>query len=141
MRSVDGLQKVERPEPNRRDRQRHRVITRERHLCVRKKREGQRAQKVRRRTCSAPWPLTATKIQPLRPSGSTLFTGRFGQPMTPRTTSPWMTNARQTAYCPPRKNPFVPSMGSSAHRPIATHETRPRQTHQAIDDARPTRPP
>ena len=40
--------------------------------------------------------------------------GRFGQPRTPTLTSPSSIRARQTAYCPPRKNPFVPSIGSSA---------------------------
>lgn len=34
MRGLDGFQKVERRRSNRRDRQRHRVIARERHLCM-----------------------------------------------------------------------------------------------------------
>ena len=34
--------------------------------------------------------------------------GRFGQPMTPSSTRASTSSARKTAYCPPRKNPFVP---------------------------------
>jgi hypothetical protein len=44
--------------------------------------------------------------------------GRFGQPMTPSSTRASISSARQTAYCPPRKNPFVPSIGSSVHMPV-----------------------
>jgi hypothetical protein len=46
------------------------------------------------------------------------FEGRFGQPMTLSSMGVLIISARQTAYCPPRKNPFVPSIGSSVHMPV-----------------------
>ena len=122
MRSLDRFQKVEFTRTNRRDRQRYRVIARKGDLCARMKRQASVCE-VDRRTCSAPWPLMATKMQPLRPSGSLLFTDRFGQPMRPRTGCPSTINAKHTAYCPPRKNPFVPSIGSSVHRPRSDPST------------------
>lgn len=75
------------------------------------RREGRRRMG---RTWKAPWPLTATKSTPFSPSGLVMSTGRLGHPMTPTTTSPSTKSPRQTAYCPPRRNPLVPSMGSSA---------------------------
>lgn len=65
----------------------------------------------------APWPRTATKMHPRGPDGSDADTGRLGQPMTPSSTRALMMSARQTAYCSPRKNPLVPSIGSSVHIP------------------------
>jgi hypothetical protein len=39
--------------------------------------------------------------------------GRLGQPITPSSTCVSINSTRHTAYCPPRKNPLVPSIGSS----------------------------
>lgn len=47
--------------------------------------------------------------------------GRFGHPSTPTFTPPSSISARQTAYWPPRRKPFVPSTGSMAH----TRPSRP----------------
>ncbi|KAI9569172.1 hypothetical protein HD554DRAFT_2020949, partial [Boletus coccyginus] len=63
-------------------------------------------------------------------------TSRFGQP---RTTCPSTINARHTAYRPPRKNPFVPSMGSSVHQPMSNMSIA--SSSQVIGDARPMRLP
>ena len=46
--------------------------------------------------------------------GAVSETGRLGQARTPRVTVPFSMSARQTAYCSPRRKPFVPSMGSRA---------------------------
>ena len=66
---------------------------------------------------NAPCPRTATKMHPRAPDGSAAETGRFGQPMTPSWTRASTRRARQTAYCSPRRKPFVPSMGSRVHIP------------------------
>jgi hypothetical protein len=52
------------------------------------------------------------------------FEGRFGQPMTPSSTCASTRSARQTAYCPPRKNPFVLSIGSSVHMPVYDNQVK-----------------
>ena len=57
--------------------------------------------------------------------------GKFGQPMIPSSSRASTSNARQTAYCPPRKNPFVPSIGSSVQN--LTHKkkaSKERKKHQ-----------
>lgn len=73
----------------------------------------------------APWPRTADIKTPF-PSASVWFSpaseargaessmGRLGQPRMPTLTSPSTIKARQTAYCPPRRKPLVPSIGSKA---------------------------
>ncbi|EZF20516.1 hypothetical protein H112_05195 [Trichophyton rubrum D6] len=42
-------------------------------------------------------------------------TGKLGHPIAPTLRSPSTIRPRQTAYCSPRRKPFVPSMGSRAH--------------------------
>ena len=109
-----------------------------RRLCVSARRRRKRLQGPLH-TCSAPWHLTATKMPPLGPSGSALFTGRFGQPMTLRTTCISTINARRTAYCPPRENPLVSPMGSSVHWPISKlHVNRPLHASDATTLITPT---
>lgn len=71
-------------------------------------------------TCSAPCPLTAIKRHPLSSPAPAPPTGRFGQPITPTCTTLSTINAKQTAYYSPRKNPLVPSIGSSVHIPAST---------------------
>ena len=77
----------------------------------------------------APEPFCAVKMTPrsmlssaesvVTDSGEEILrsvsAGRFGQPNTPTLTSPSTISATQTAYCPPLKNPFVPSIGSIVH--------------------------
>jgi hypothetical protein len=70
-------------------------------------------------TIIAPSPFTADSSTPLLPSGSAGSRGRFGHPRAPTWTFPSTISARQTAYCAPLRKPFVPSIGSSAHIPIA----------------------
>ncbi|EGO22972.1 hypothetical protein SERLADRAFT_350212, partial [Serpula lacrymans var. lacrymans S7.9] len=48
-------------------------------------------------------------------------TGKFGHPITPSCTCASTIKARHTAYCSPRRNPFVPSIGSRVHIP-AVHD-------------------
>lgn len=76
------------------------------------------------RTEKAPWPLTAMKRTPRSDLSSLKSTGRLGHPVTPTTTSPSTRRPRQTAYCPPRRNPLVPSIGSSAQWPAHKHQRR-----------------
>ncbi len=79
---------------------------------------------------TAPRPRSATKRQPIAsasaasraslgrgasPDPGSLTSGRFGQAMAASTTSPFSMSARATAYCSLRRNPFVPSTGSSVH--------------------------
>lgn len=66
----------------------------------------------------APCPQTAERRIPFSPSGCEGSTGRLGQPRAPTLTVPSTMRARQTAYWSPRRKPFVPSIGSSAHIPI-----------------------
>jgi hypothetical protein len=67
--------------------------------------------------CCDPCPRTATNRHPRAPFGFEGSTGKFGHPITPSSTCASMMSARQTAYCPPLKNPFVPSIGSRVHIP------------------------
>jgi hypothetical protein len=103
---------------------------------------------TRRGSWCAPCPRTATNSAPLSPvfalalasSGVAVelvlvlvlwyddgngdgIEGRLGQPITPSSTRASTNSARQTAYCPPRKNPFVPSIGSSVHMPAREQRT------------------
>jgi hypothetical protein len=52
------------------------------------------------------------------------FEGRFGQPMTPSSMCALTRSARQMAYSPPRKNPFVLSIGSSVHMPVYNDQVK-----------------
>jgi hypothetical protein len=57
--------------------------------------------------------------------------GRFGQPMTPQL-DPRINeqHERQTAYCPPREGPFIPSIGSSVHMPVKKSKGQDRQNNR-----------
>lgn len=56
--------------------------------------------------------------------------------MTPSSTRASTRSARQTAYCPPRKNPFVPSIGSNVQNPkkknIHDHDHYHGEKHQGL---------
>ena len=60
---------------------------------------------------TTPFPLGITSSPSLAGSGP-----KFGQPMTPSSTSPSMMSAKQTAYCWCLMNPDVPSTTCSAWR-------------------------
>jgi len=77
--------------------------------------------------CCDPCPRTATNKHPRAPFGFEGSTGKFGHPITPSSTRASTRSARQTAYCSPRKNPFVPSIGSRVHiRPLRPPPKFPR---------------
>ena len=67
--------------------------------------------------------------------------------MTPSSTRASTRSARQTAYCPPRKNPFVPSIGSNVQNPkkknIHDHDHHAGKNIKGWlrRNARPVRPP
>lgn len=47
--------------------------------------------------------------------------GKFGHPITPNSTCPPTISARQIAYCSPRRNPLVPSMGSNVQNRLLSN--------------------
>lgn len=93
------------------------------------------------RTCSAPWPLTATNRHPRSPTGSCSDAGRFGQPITLTLTSLSSMSARQTVYCSPRRKPLVPSIGSRVHIPTVCSVTQSTHAADIMMHLRPLGPP
>ena len=68
--------------------------------------------------CIVPCPRTAKTMTPCPADGSEGETGRLGHPKMPNWTTESTINARQIAYCPPRRKPLVPSIGSMTHMPV-----------------------
>jgi len=62
-------------------------------------------------------PLIPNRRVPRADDGSLNAIGKFGHARTPSFTCPPMISARQIAYWPPRRNPLVPSIGSSVQKP------------------------
>lgn len=75
---------------------------------------------------TAPSPRTPERRTPFGPSGFEGSIGRFGTPRAPTVAFPSTKRPKQTAYCPPLRKPFVPSIGSRAQtRPVLPPSCNP----------------